>query len=218
VDVALVTGEIRYAYGEYIQAYQHLLQAAESATDAVLKNRCYTMAAKCCQQLGGEQWQDTEISMLKNASAALGTENSGVLQLLAEAWLRKGSAAGADTVACYTEALTCLQQLMDRGMQPFEVRLNTANVLYYLDRYDEAIPIYTALQADFPKDYRIPMHLAWLYLDQQTALPTEQRDYTQFGAAYNQADTLYAAAGIQDSEMLRLQLLAKQLQDAGWKW
>ena len=218
VDVELVNGEIRFAYGEYIQAYQHLTQAAKLTQDVVLKNRCYTMAAQCCQQAEGSQWLDTEISMLQGACAELGTENATVLQLLSEAWLRKGSVPGADTQACYNEAMNCLQQLLDRGSKLFQVRLNAAVVLQYLNRFEEALQILTALENDFPRDYRIPMNMAILEMELQSTLDVDDRNYAAFGAAYGKAQSLYATSGTQDAAMVQLEQLADQLKNAGWTW
>ena len=96
------------------------------------------------------------------------------------------------------------------------MRQNAAVVLQYLDRYDEAEQQLLALEQDYPGDYRVYMRLALLYADREGAKPTEQRDYTAMGAAWRQAQQLYAGASVQDAEMLRLDELANQLIAAGW--
>ena len=216
-ELALVQGEISYAYGDYEQAYQQLCLAAKAADTALEKSRCYTMAAQCCQQLGSG-WLDTQITMLTDAASELGAENSLVLQMLAEAWMQKGAQPGADDTACYSQALVYLQQLLNRGTQPFQVGLNAALTLQHLDRFDEALQQLTQLQTDYPKDYRPSMYLAFVYVDQQGMVEVDQRNYHNFGLSLERARSLYAGAGVQDSQMLRLEQLAQQLADAGWTW
>jgi len=216
-QLALVNGEISYAYGDYEQAYQQLCAAAKAADTALEKNRCYTMAAQCCQQLGSG-WLDTQITMLTEVASELGAENSLVLQMLAEAWMQKGTQPGADDMACYSQAIVYWEQLLNRETQPFQVRLNAALTLQYLDRLDEAIQQLSQLQTDYPKDYRPSMYLAFVYVDQQGLLEVTQRNYHNFGLCLAQARSLYATTGVQDSQMLRLEQLAQQLAEAGWTW
>lgn len=214
-DVALVEGEIQYAYGQYEQAYDNLVAAAEAAQDSALMGRSYLLAAKCCQQLGGE-WVDTLIGMLEKASTRMGTDNSLILQQLAEAYLSKSAQTGADSHSCYESALSCLQQLMDRGYTSFEIRKNAAVTLQYLDRFDEAEQILLPMLTDFPSDYRVNMQLALLCADREGTKDTGSRDYTAFGTYWQEAQRLYKNAAVQDSEMLRLEQIAQQLHDLGW--
>lgn len=214
-DLSLAQGEIQYAYGEYEQAYQNLLAAAESSGDAALMGRCYLLAAQCCQQLGAD-WTDTQIQMLETASVRMGTSNSLVLQQLSEAYLVKGGQLGAtaEGTAYYEKALDCLQQLLARGVSTFAVRQNTAVTLQYLDRFDEAEQMLIPMLTDFPADYRVPMQLALLCADRERA-KTDAADYTAFGEYYRQAQQLYQSAAAQDGQMLQLEEIAGQLTDLG---
>lgn len=216
-DVALVEGEIQYAYGQYEQAYENLVAAAGSTEDTALMGRSYLLAAKCCQQLGSD-WTDIQIQMLETASGRMGTGNSLILQQLSEAYLAKSSQSGADSRECYEKALNCLQQLIDRGISTFVVRRNAAVTLQYLDRFQEAEQILTAMLTDFPSDYRVPMLLALLCADQEGMKDTQDRDYSAFGDYWQEAQRLYQNAAVQDSEMLRLEDLAQQLKDLGWEF
>lgn len=216
-DIALVEGEILYAYGQYEEAYADLVSAACATEDAALMGRSYLLAAKCCQQLGGE-WIDTQISMLETASVRMGTGNSLVLQHLSEAYLAKSAQPGEDSLACYESALNCLQQLMDRGFSSFAIRKNAAVTLQYLDRYDESEEILKRMLEDYPTDYRVNMQLALLCADREGAKAAADRDYADFGVYWRDAERLYQNAAVQDSQMLQLEELAKQLEDLGWSF
>ena len=112
-----------------------------------------------------------------------------------------------------------MQQLLDRGYATFAIRQNQAVVLEYLNRYAEAEEVLTAMLRDFPQDYRVPMRLALLYVDEASANDDDVARrvlYAQAAEQYAAADALYEAAAEQDSEMLRLQELMAQLQAAGW--
>lgn len=217
--LAMVQGEIDFAYGDYETAFDNLSQAAELATDNTVASRCYIQAARCCQQLGAG-WLDTEIALLENACSHLDAATSSVpLQMLSEAYISKAAQPNTDTAACYNQALGCLEQLLSRGYATFAIRQNQAVVLEYLDRYDEAETVLTGMLEDFPNDYRVPMRLALLYADEAGELSddTERRALYQRVATYAQsARQLYDSAATQDSEMLRLEDLVAQLQNAGW--
>lgn len=216
-DVSLVQGEIHYAYGQYELAYESLRAAAEDTTDPTLMSRCYTMAAQCCQQLGSG-WIDREVELLELASSRLGAGNSLVLQMLSESYLRKSAQPDADAAAYYEKALTCLQQLTDRGYKTFTISQNMAVTLQYLDRFEEAEQILAQMIQDYPSDYRVPMRLALLCADREGEKAASGRDYTAFGTYLEQARKLYQNAGIQDGEMLQLEDLAQQLTAAGWTY
>ena len=216
--LARVQGEIDYANGDYETAYESLSRAA-SLSEGASAARCYIQAANCCPQLG-TGWVGTEIQLLQTAVTRLDAANSSILlQMLAEAYISQGAQPGVDTAACYEQALACLQQLLDRGYATFAIRQNQAVVLEYLNRYAEAEEVLTAMLRDFPQDYRVPMRLALLYVDEASANDDDAARrvlYAQAAEQYAAADALYEAAAEQDSEMLRLQELMAQLQAAGW--
>lgn len=210
-DSQLAAGEIAYFDGRYEEAYTLLEEVARLSEDVSVISRASLQAAQCCQQLGTD-WLDQEISLLQSAVGRLGVSDNGAqLQVLAEAWLRKASADASQQVSCWEEALACLQELMARGQATFAVRQNAALTLEYLDRLDEAEEVLLQLQQDFPRDYRPAMRLALLYLDEESGKEAGQRSYDKARQQYEQAETLYAAAPSQDSDMVRLQELMAQL-------
>ena len=210
-DVELVSGEIAYAAGEYENALEELSEAARLSEDHTVISRASLQAAQCCRQLGDERI-DQEIEILETASRRLdASENGAHLQLLSETWIRRAGLDSALREESYEQALSCLQELMARGQAPFAVRQNTALVLEYLGRFEEAEEVLLQLQEDFPQDYRPPMRLALLYADREGNRTAGERDYTEFETAYRQAVQLYDPSAAPDSEMTRLEELAAQL-------
>lgn len=210
-DAELAGGEIAYAAGEYQLALDQLSQAASLSEDHTVISRASIQAAQCCRRLG-DSWIDQEVSLLEEAIRRLNTaENGAHLQLLSETLIRLAGLDESRRQASYEQALSCLEELMNRGQATFAVRQNAALVLEYLDRFDEAEDLLLQLQADFPQDYRPPMRLALLYADWEGTKSPEQRSYEQFSASYQQAMELYNPTSTPDSDMVRLQELAAQL-------
>jgi hypothetical protein len=79
--------------------------------------------------------------------------------------------------------------------------------------------VYREIAAAYPEDYRPPMRLAFLALEEQANLPNEQRDYSGAASWRNKAVQLYEArpprAG-DDSEMQQLKNLMNELRQHGW--
>ena len=215
-SLALVQGEINYAYGNYEDAFHNLSLAAELANDASTINRACIEAVNCSRQLGSG-WIDAEIALLENGVARMtAAENGLLMQILAEAYLNKSAQPESDSRFCYEQALNYLRQLLARGYRTFAVEQDMAIVLQYLDRFDEAADILLSMLEEYPFDYRVPMRLALLYADAESEKDHSVRDYTAMGSYWRQAQNLYSASSSSDTEMLRLNELAQQLIDLGW--
>ena len=205
-DVELASGEIAYAAGDYEQALDLLSQAMRLSNDHVAISRASLQAAQCCQQLGSD-WLEQEVELLETAANRLNTTENGVqLQALSDALFRLAPVQPEESQNCYERALACLNELMARGQPSFAVRQNAALALEYLDRFQEAEELLRQLQSDYPKDYRPPMRLALLYADQYGA---SLEDVPEFAELYKQANELYDPSGVPDSDMNRLQELAR---------
>lgn len=192
-DLLLVEGELSYAQGQYEAALTALRQLKDSA-DPALSSRSYLLAAQCCRALGD---LDGEIGLLEEAVSRLDASSSALhTQELADAYLRLGVQSGDS--APYRRALELCQSLMERGTAALEVRLNAALAQQYLGDVPGALATVEQAVADYPNDYRGYARLAFLCLDRQVNDPDRAR------SAYEQAQTLYQAAGVQDSEMAYL--------------
>ena len=92
--------------------------------------------------------------------------------------------------------------------------LNDENLrlaLWMSDRF--FCSVFEALRADYPEDYRPPMRLAFLMLEEQAKRPNEERDYREAAGRHAEAKALYQA---DDAEMAMLDALIAELRDHGW--
>ncbi len=209
-DAELAAGEIAAFAGSYEEGLNLLEEALRVSADPAVLSRASLQGAQCCRQLG-DDWLPREISILESAVTRLGaTENGAQLQVLADALLRQAGTDPEESAAHYTQALTCLEELMGRGQPTFAVRQSTAFALQALTRYSEAEPILLQLQEDFPGDYRPPMRLGLLYAQWQEGSGKDWRQAVL--DAYQTASKLYEAqAPAPDGDMERLAELAERL-------
>ena len=209
-DVDLVSGEIAYAAGDYQTALELLKQAAGASQDHEVISRALLEAAESCRQMGND-WLEEETALLENAAARLDVaENYVHIQRLAQAYIRLAAQKQESRTENYEHALACLEELAARGQPGFAVRQDTALVLGYLDRFEEAETVLRQLQEDYPDDYRPPMRLALLYVDWERGKDPSQRDYSRMLECYAAAKSAFPV-GEMDSEMVRLEEFAVQL-------
>ncbi len=202
-DLLLVEGELAYADGRYEEALVPLLELARG-NDSALAGRSYLLAAQCCRYLGDIS---REISVLEEACAVLDASSSVMhTELLAEAYLQSG--AGNGSPEQYEKAYALCSGLMERGVTDISVQLNAALALQYLGRTEEALQEIESAVKEYPNDYRVYVRAALLYLDPQV------NDQEKAISAYEQAETLYKGAGVQDSEMTYLTSLIQELSSA----
>ena len=202
-DLLLVEGELAYADGRYEEALVPLLELARG-NDSALAGRSYLLAAQCCRYLGDIS---REISVLEEACAVLDASSSVMhTELLAAAYLQSG--AGNGSPEQYEKAYALCSGLMERGVTDISAPLNAALALQYLGRTEEALQEIESAVKEYPNDYRVYVRAALLYLDPQV------NDQEKAISAYEQAETLYKGAGVQDSEMTYLTSLIQELSAA----
>lgn len=209
-DTELAAGEIAAFAGSYEEGFHLLEEAMRVSTDPMILSRASLQGAQCCRQLGVD-WIPQEIRILESAANLLGvSENGAQLQALADALLRQATAEPAKSEEYYAQALSYLEELMERGQPTFAVRQSTALVLQTLERYREAEQILLQLQEDFRGDYRPPMRLGLLYVQWREGSEKDWRQAVR--EAYQTAQKLYEAqALVPDSDMEYLAELAGQL-------
>ncbi len=208
-DIELVMGEIASARGEYEEALTFLSTVVRASDNHSFIGRAALQAAQCCRQLGSG-WLEQEIEVLETAVQRLEISENGLQsQLLAEALIRRASAQPERRAESYEQALGLLQDLMNRGQPTLTVRQNTALVLEYLDRFDEAEALLLRLREDFPMDYRPSMRLALLCFDREGEKPAGQRDYS-LALEYSREAEELCPPGVADGDILRLRELSGQ--------
>ncbi len=213
----LLRGEIAYAKGQYLEAAEYFRATIRATGDDYVMYRAYRICADTYKRQNDYR---AEISLLTEAKGILSPERVNELtERLADAYVRGAQSGEADSQAYYKNAAKCFEELVERGYNTFLVRQNLAIVYQQTGDLAAAERVLLELEADNPKDYRVPMRLAYLYADMQAQLENEQRDYTQTAENYEKARLLFeenAKSGYSDPELLMLDDMIKQLAQGGW--
>lgn len=216
-DCDVVRAEIAGIQGKYQEAMSYYQSVFRDAEDQQLLSHAYLSAAQLCEQ---EDDLARAIEILEQAQESL-DRNHNILQrtMLADLYSQAAVEFPDQAQQYYTQAAEVLQSLMDEGVGTFATSLNMANVEQALGNYEDALAVLLELKDRYPQDYRIEMQLAYLYIDWQSVVPLDQRDYHQALAYYNGAQEKYQQAlanGQEDQNMVVLGNLIGQLQSAGW--
>ena len=207
-DYQIVQAELLRKQGDLSGALEAARAAIDAGSDNDLLARAYRLAADICEEMGGDAISE-EIELLNQGIGRLpeGYYNALAGQL-ASAYSRQAEKTG-DT-SYQKKALETYQKLQSSGNTTLEVRLNIAMLQYQLRDFQSALAELQALEADYPKDYRVYKWLAFVQgeLDEQAnaASHTKALDY------YAKAVQFYRdaqAAGTYDPQMDELDRMAQ---------
>jgi tetratricopeptide (TPR) repeat protein len=153
----------------------------------------------------------SEITLLRGAlDDPSGTNGIAIKELLADALIRAGE---------YTEATALFEELRQSGNVSYRIWQNIGILYQQTGDFAAAREVYSDLAGAYPDDYRPPMRLAYLVLEEQAALKNEKREYREARLWHDMARELYAkrpqSAG-EDMEMLVLDDLINELRQNGW--
>lgn len=216
VDCTVVSAEIHAAQGEYDQALAEYRSALQQTDDLQILSHIYLASAQISQQQGD---LDGSIELLREAGQRLGNNGMLHIEMLAEVLSMKAQTDSDSAVACYQEAETCLQTVIDRGYDTELTALNLAVIQQSLDEFERAEQTLLLLCMQYATDYRPYMRLAFLYADWQTLVPVGAREYGQVQQYAEMAEQRYQQAkanGVVDMEMTQLDALIDQLEASGW--
>lgn len=216
VDCTVVSAEIHAAQGQYSQALEEYRTVLQQTEDQQTLSRVYLSAAQVARQLDD---LDGSIDLLREAAQRLGTAATLHTEMLAEVLSEKAQADPASSQACYQEAETCLQTVIDRGQGTELTSLNLAVIQQNLGEFERAERTLLPLCQQYSTDYRPYMRLAFLYADWQAQAPVGARNYSQVQQYAALAEEYYRQAeanGATDMEMTRLDTLMEQLEAGGW--
>ncbi len=199
-DYQIVQAELLRKQGDLSGALEAARAAIDAGSDNDLLARAYRLAADICEEMGSDAISE-EIELLNQGIGRLpeGYYNALAGQL-ASAYSRQAEKTG-DT-SYQKKALETYQKLQSSGNTTLEVRLNIAMLQYQLRDFQSALAELQALEADYPKDYRVYKWLAFVQGEIDTQNHVEF--YTKTLEYYAQAVELYRdaqAAGIYDPQM-----------------
>lgn len=216
-DCDVVRAEIAAIQGEYREAMALYRAVFHETEDQQLLSHAYLAAAQLCQSQGNLL---EAISILEQAQNVL-SGHYNVLQrtMLADLYGKAAIDSPEQAQGYYSRASNLLASLINDGVATFATRLNMASIQQALGNYEESEHYLLELHDLYPQDYRPEMQLAYLYIDWQSTLPAEQRDYQEALTYYNVSQEKYQQAlanGQEDQNMVVLSNLINQLQSAGW--
>ena len=216
-DCDVVRAEIAAIQGEYQEAMALYRTVFREAEDQQLLSHAYLAAAQLCQRHGDLL---EAISVLEQARNVLGGYYN-ILQrtMLADLYGQAAIELPEQAQGYYSHAADVLESLIRDGVATFATRLNMASIQQALGHYEEAERYLLELSDLYPQDYRAEMQLAYLYIDWQSVLPVEQRDYHKALIYYDASQEKYQQAlanGQEDQNMVVLNNLIDQLRSAGW--
>jgi len=207
-SIDLLKGEIAFARGDYKQAVSLFEAVIAKTDDPHIKSQAYLV---CVSAYRREPEQvHSEIAFIRKALLDL-PDSYGLLlkERLADALTRAGE---------YDEAAALYEELRLSGNISYNTWQNIGQLYQQTGDYARARAVYTELTQAYPGDYRPPLRLAFLTLEEQALLGSEARDYKESYEWYATALELYEkrpGAG-DDMEMLMLGNLIAELRQNGW--
>ena len=199
----LLRGEIAYATGDDESAIRLLKEVLRETGSDHIRSRAYLICDRAYRRL--PDLVDDEIALLQDALRELPANYMFFIRdRLADAYARAGD---------YSEAIRLLEELRRGGGVAFATWQNIGVLYQRIGDFDGARAVFGEMLAAYPNDYRPPMRLAYLGLEEQGALPADDRDYGEAAAYYQQARALSPA---DDMEMIILDGLIAELRQNNW--
>ncbi|MEG1753607.1 MAG: protein kinase, partial [Christensenella sp.] len=215
-SILLIKGEMAFSGADYNEAVAAFKSAADTSTDAFLKERAYILGAKSYKELGDIQ---SEISLLKQGVELLPQNNTLLLcEMLGDAYARAALQQPQQAQEYTSLAIACFEALINRGYSRYYIFQNIAILYQNIAQYDNALAMLDKTENAFPNNYRTPMQRAFLLAEIEGTKPNESRSYNTVNYNYNKAKELYnndANKG-QDAQMLMLEDLISEIDASGW--
>jgi len=203
VSVRLLQGEIVFAKGNDAEAITLFQEVLQNADDINLRNRTVLICDKAYRNL--PERIEEEIALLRDALDILPANYALILkERLADALVRSGG---------YAEAAALFEEIRQNGSISYQTWQNIGVLYQQMGEFAKARALYAELQAAYPDDYRPLLRMAYLSLEEQAALPNEERAYEDAAALYDRAKALCRT---DDAELLQLAGIITELRQNGW--
>jgi len=205
----LLRGEIAFAKGDNETAIQLFKSVIKETGDPLIRSRAYMICILAYRRV--PEQVKSEIAFLREALTGL-TDNYSLIvkERLADALVR------ADE---YAEAVALYEELRRSGNLSYYTWQNIGVLYQQMGDMVGARAVYLELVEAYPGDYRPPMRLAFLSLQEQAALSNEERDYGETALWHDKALQLYdkrPQSASDDAEMSLLDSLIGELRLNGW--
>ena len=205
-SIQMAKGEIEFSKSNYDLAIESFERAFELSTDDSVKRRDMVLEINKYKKMGNESL-DKAIEFMKNREGEFGDSSPYLIESMADMYARKGD---------YQNAATYLAKLKNMGDISLRTYSNIAIVYQNMGDMSNAKKYLNEMIDTYPNEYESYMRYAMFEADEQSRLPNESRNYSDFAKYYNKAVELYQNAKVDDVEMKKLSSMAEQLKSGGW--
>ena len=205
-SIQMAKGEIEFSKSNYDLAIESFERAFELSTDDSVKRRDMVLEINTYKKMGNESL-DKAIEFMKNREGEFGDSSPYLIESMADMYARKGD---------YQNAATYLAKLKNIGDISLRTYSNIAIVYQNIGDMTNAKKYLNEMIDAYPNEYESYMRYAMFEADEQSRLPNESRNYSDFAKYYNKAVELYQNAKADDVEMKKLSSMAEQLKSGGW--
>ena len=205
-SIQMAKGEIEFSKSNYDLAIESFDRAFELSTDDSVKRRDMVLEINTYKKMGNESL-DKAIEFMKNREGEFGDSSPYLIESMADMYARKGD---------YQNAATYLAKLKNMGDISLRTYSNIAIVYQNIGDMTNAKKYLNEMIDAYPNEYESYMRYAMFEADEQSRLPNESRNYSDFAKYYNKAVELYQNAKADDVEMKKLSSMAEQLKSGGW--
>lgn len=205
-SIQMAKGEIEFSKSNYDLAIESFERAFELSTDDSVKRRDMVLEINTYKKMGNES-VDKAIEFMKNREGEFGDSSPYLIESMADMYARKGD---------YQNAATYLAKLKNMGDISLRTYSNIAIVYQNMGDMSNARTYLNEMIDTYPNEYESYMRYAMFEADEQSRLPNESRNYSDFAKYYNKAVELYQNAKADDVEMKKLSSMAEQLKSGGW--
>ena len=202
----MAKGEIEFSKSNYDLAIESFERSFELSTDDSVKRRDMVLEINTYKKMGNESL-DKAIEFMKNREGEFGDSSPYLIESMADMYARKGD---------YQNAATYLAKLKNIGDISLRTYSNIAIVYQNMGDMSNAKKYLNEMIDTYPNEYESYMRYAMFEADEQSRLPNESRNYSDFAKYYNKAVELYQNAKADDVEMKKLSSMAEQLKSGGW--
>ena len=205
-SIQMAKGEIEFSKSNYDLAIESFERAFELSTDDSVKRRDMVLEINTYKKMGNES-VDKAIEFMKNREGEFGDSSPYLIESMADMYARKGD---------YQNAATYLAKLKNMGDISLRTYSNIAIVYQNMGDMSNAKKYLNEMIDTYPNEYESYMRYAMFEADEQSRLPNESRNYSDFAKYYNKAVELYQNSKADDVEMKKLSSMAEQLKSGGW--
>lgn len=189
-ELTLAEQETAFAQGDAKRVIE-IAQTLKDSSSREISGYSSLLAAKAYETLGmyEEQAQYLETAYL------LG-EDKRCLRELGSTYLDAAENSQKTQKTAYLQrAMECYEKLQKFYAVSYRDQMNLAVIQEMLGEYRESEKLLKELKKQYPEEYEVYMHLAYVCLKQQESLKEDARDYSQASEYYRKAKQRYLKAG-----------------------